>query len=88
MPTFSLHERGYRDAWHGREPRECDEVYLAGYEAGARDTDRTRRAAGRPRQAGSLIAGHSAPAADQAGDACAVAGSLLVTEENRGGTDG
>ena len=81
MPTFTLRERGYRDAWHGRDPRENDDEYMAGYEAGARDTDRTRRAAGRPRQAGGRIAGHSAPAADQAGDAWAVAGSLSTRGE-------
>ena len=76
MPTFTLHERGWRDAFHGRDPRECDETYLAGYEAGARDTDRTRRAVGRPRPAGRRIAGSPAPVAAQVGDALAAAGSL------------
>ncbi len=39
---FSLHERGYRDGFYGREPRESDPVYLDGYHAGLRDGDRTR----------------------------------------------
>lgn len=43
---FSLHERGFRDGLHGREPREADPVYLDGYQAGLRDGDRTRPGAG------------------------------------------
>lgn len=39
---FSMHERGFRDGFWGREPREADPVYLDGYHAGLRDGDRTR----------------------------------------------
>lgn len=39
---FSLHERGFRDGFWGREPRESDPVYFDGYHAGLRDGDRTR----------------------------------------------
>ena len=39
---FSMHERGFRDGFYGREPRESDPVYLDGYHAGLRDGDRTR----------------------------------------------
>ena len=68
MPTFTLRERGYRDAWHGRDMRENDVEYMAGYEAGAGDTDRTR-------------AGNPAPVAGRDGDAWAAAGSLLARGE-------
>lgn len=42
MPTLTAYERGWRDAFWGREPREACAVYLEGYQAGARDGDRTR----------------------------------------------
>lgn len=39
--SFRLHYRGWRDGFHGREPREACEVYLTGWEAGHRASDRT-----------------------------------------------
>jgi len=49
MATLSMHERGYRAGFYGREPDEADDVYLEGWRAGLRDGDRTtaqRAAAG------------------------------------------
>lgn len=43
MPTLTAYERGFRDGFHGREPREASEAYLEGYQVGARDGDRTRK---------------------------------------------
>ena len=47
MATLSMHERGYRAGFYGREPSESDIAYLEGWHAGLRDGDRTaaRRAA-------------------------------------------
>ena len=56
MPTHSLHARGWRDGFWGREPREADETYLEGYEAGYRAGDRTR-----------LVAGHVEPSPSTCG---------------------
>lgn len=44
MVTLSLRERGWRDAFWGRDAQEADEAYLEGWEAGARKGDRTPRA--------------------------------------------
>ena len=41
-PVFAMYMRGFRDGFHGREPREACEAYLEGYQVGARDGDRTR----------------------------------------------
>lgn len=42
MPTLTAYERGWRDGFHGREPREACDVYLEGWAVGRRDGDRTR----------------------------------------------
>ena len=56
---FSLHERGFRAGFYGREPAEADPTYLEGYHAGLRDGDRTRARLGRqhadPNASGSLL---------------------------------
>lgn len=43
MVTFSLFERGWRDAFWGREPAEADPSYLEGFAAGLTKGDRTRK---------------------------------------------
>lgn len=39
--AYLTRERGWRDGFWGREPREADEVYLEGWECARRASDRT-----------------------------------------------
>ena len=47
--SHRAYDRGWRDGFYGREPREACSVYLDGWHAGLAKGDRTERPAPAPR---------------------------------------